>query len=226
MNYNVNISIKITFLTLFFVSYVIYKLIKDDCKNKEYIKITKIYDSIRDKYNISNDTEKIFKKTGNVLTYGELTREGMIKMLHGTNTNNKRFYDLGSGFGKTVIYGALDHDFTKCIGIELAEERHNTAVLAKNKLKFENKNKIKLINGSFMNPSINLSNADIIWVSSLCFPNEIMTKLSKKLNNQLKQGTIVFSSKKINAPRLKLSCVMKIKMSWLSNSIVRKYIVS
>ena len=40
------------------------------------------------------------------LTYGELTRDGLLNLFKDVDTNNKTFYDLGSGDGNVLIYAS------------------------------------------------------------------------------------------------------------------------
>ena len=37
------------------------------------------------------------------------------------------------------------------------------------------------------------SNFDVIYISSLCFPDHLMEKLTHKLDNELKENTLVFT---------------------------------
>lgn len=186
---------------------------------KLYVELGKTNNKVGDK------TKEIFESSGNSSTYGELTKEGMDKMLDGIVTKGKTFIDMGSGLGKTVIWAAIK-GFQKSIGIELAKERHDAATSIQNSLSDIYKNNITFINDSFFDAPVDFSSIDIVWISSLCFPNEIMGKIANKLNNDLKKGAIVFSSKEINAPKLVPSGTMGVKMTWNENSNVHKYIVS
>ena len=42
-----------------------------------------------------------------------------------------------------------------------------------------------------------LHDADIVYISSLCFPKEFLARLARYLDKQLQQGTIVMSSKEV-----------------------------
>ena len=130
-------------------------------------------------------------------TYGELTREGLKNLLSNYDTNNKTFYDLGSGKGNVLVYAAEEfNNLEKIIGVELDENRHN---LAKDMIEKKNMtDKVKVINDDFLSNKNNYSDADFIYVSNLCFPNEVNLAIYKKLNAELKDGAIIMSSKNLN----------------------------
>lgn len=201
------------------------KLQRGGASNYDHINVNELYSRVGATSNsLGEGTMKVFTDTGNKSTYGEMTREGMKKMLEGINTQNKVYYDLGSGMGKTIMFSVLDHGFKKSTGVELAPERLQNSKKVKEQLPNELKSKVTLINGSFLNNSINTSDADVIWISSLCFPEPIMNRLSQKLSMEVKDGVHIFTSKKLNAPRLQLHETKPVKMTWDPNSTVYHYI--
>jgi hypothetical protein len=208
-----------------------YKLIRDNSyilyggQSEHLFDINSLYDD-NIFVNISNETQNLFQKDNYASTYGELTQEGMKQMLEGIDTNGKVYYDLGSGLGKTVLSAVLDHNFNKAIGIELATERYNIAENALTMIPEQNRNNIEFHNKDFFDPSISLTDADVVFISSLCFPEQILNKLSTKCNDELKPGSYVFSSKELNASKLRLINTKPVKMTWQDNSNIYIYLVS
>lgn len=176
-------------------------------------------------HQVNDETNKIFMESGNKSTYGEMTREGMKKMLEGTNNQGLVYYDLGSGLGKTVIYAVKDHGFAKGIGIELAKERYDNSVKVVKKLPNDIKDKIQLHNNSFLSNTFNFNNADVIFISSLCFPDSIMKDIATKLEKEARPGVRIYTSKPLISSKIMLKDKLKIKMTWDSNSTLHSYVV-
>ena len=130
-------------------------------------------------------------------TYGELKKEGLLHLLSNYDTNGKTFYDLGSGKGNVLVYAAEEFkNLKKIVGIELDESKHNEA---KKSDKGKNmSDKIKVINDDMLSNNNNYSDADFIYISNLCFSDEVNEAIYKKLNSELKDGTIIFSSRNID----------------------------
>lgn len=184
---------------------------------------------------------EVFTSTHSASTYGEMTINGFLKLynefekadeLHNhrriLNKKQKVFYDLGSGLGKPTVLAALfiPHlQFAK--GIELSSSRHTGAVsvLQQIKQKCDLKEKVRLVNGDILSPQFHYDNADIVWISSLCFSDEIANKLATKLNNELKEGTHVFTSKALNIKN-KFTQMFDVEMTWTEQSKLHHYIVS
>jgi len=193
---------------------------------------------------ISDDDNREFTASGNASTYGYMKVGGFQTLLNNYHnyinsqitTNNiinnrpiRTFYDLGCGLGMpnimaTLFIPNLEHS----IGIELSTQRTQNAniILDKFKRNFSNfGNKVQFINGSILSDEFNYENADLIWISSLCFNNTILEQLTTKLNNELKPGTHIFTSKEL--PNLKVSYHNKIEleMSWTPSSSTNHYVI-
>ena len=143
---------------------------------------------------INNSDKNLFiNKNYNLAdTFGCLTNNGFNKIINISkiklnNLNTKIFADLGSGDGRTVFWAS--QFFNKSIGIELSSARHSEAINIKNK--FYNNDSISLINKDIID--YDYSNFDVIYISSLCFPDHLMEKLTHKLDNELKENTLVFT---------------------------------
>jgi len=72
----------------------------------------------------------------------------------------------------------------------------------------------------------NLSNADIVFISSLMFPLEFLAKLGAKLDESLKKSAVVFTSKEILMSRGKLADDrVRVGMSWNPMHSLYKYVI-
>jgi len=192
----------------------------------EQLDVEQLYRSLHcDSDTISPKTEQLFIETGNKDTYGELTRKGLAKLLADLPTDEKVYYDLGSGLGKTLIYAVLDHGFKKAVGIELAKERVEKAKKVVSHFPVDVQERMINQAMSFLDPSLDLSDADVMFVSSLDFTKTILAELAEKLDRELKSGTRVFSSRILRAPRLKSVKLWQVSMTWSLASSVYEYIV-
>ena len=183
---------------------------------------------LRNKYleqsfiNISNDTQKLFESKNYPLTYGELTLEGMKQIFNDFDTNQKKIIDLGSGLGKIPLMAILYFNFSKATGVELSIERHLKAMEMYKDLPEENKKKIEYINDDLFN--INIFEYDYIFVSNLCFSDELNEKLQIKLENESKKDAIIILSKPFNSNKFKLLQEKKVNMTWNKQSKIHLYI--
>ncbi len=152
------------------------------------------------------------------LTYGELTRDGLLNLFKDVDTNNKTFYDLGSGDGNVLIYASEEFpNLKKIVGIEINKNRH---IKAEKIIKEKNKSdKIKVFNDDILSKKYNYKDADLIYISNLCFSPEVNQAISEKLRSELKKGTIVFSSKKLDFDLSEASNT-NVKQTWHNSSSI------
>ena len=166
-----------------------------------------------------------------VTTYGEMTLKGielLIKLFEKSQPirtypiNQQTFYDLGSGLGKNVMMVASLVPGIKSKGIELVKERHNKAMVAYNTFKNKSKTNIEFICGSFFD--YNISDAAWIFISNLCFTDEINKKLTEQLENQVKQNTLIACSVELPTnDAFTLIYTGSIPMTWEKNSALYLY---
>jgi len=181
------------------------KTLKQKKKTKQFTRknIEVIYKNLSG-YNKNNqDVDKDV-----ITTYGEMTIDGIEKLttllnsLHNVSDypeDRQVFYDLGSGIGKIVITIASLVPSIKSVGVEIIKSRHSQALLALQKIKnVPVKNRISFILDSLYNTD--LSNACWIYVSNLCFTNEMNDKLSQKLINETQLNTLIVCSMQFNLP--------------------------
>ena len=164
------------------------------------------------KYHIDYNFNKKYN-----LTYGELTSDGLKTMLSGIDTENKVFYDLGSGKGSVVI-NAINNfkNLKKAVGIEIVKDRHNDAI--KRREKEDLKDKIEFIEEDIFSDKVSLKDADIIYISNLCFNEEMNNNIAKKIDNEVKSGTIVFTSRKIPLENVSETSNTSVKQTWMNGS--------
>lgn len=155
-------------------------------------------------------------------TYGELTEKGLVNLLNEVNTKGKIFYDLGSGKGNVLKYAAKNFDSLKqIVGIEIIKERHEQALL--NTKPYP---KISLYNDSFFSNKYNYNDADIIYISNLCFSKEMNKKLNKKISEEVKPGSIIFSSKQLELTRDTTHKSITTEQTWSPDSNIHMLIVN
>jgi len=127
--------------------------------------------------------------------YGEIQPAAFMQLLqHAGVKPGQKYYDLGSGTGKTV-FGAwlLGLDAT---GIELMDKRWNTACRAMIKAKrlgFRKQKQgpgVNFIHGSFLD--LDFSDADVVFVDSMMFSKDMMAKLAK-IAIHMKPGSKIIS---------------------------------
>jgi SAM-dependent methyltransferase len=143
------------------------------------------------------------------LTYGEIEWPTLKLILDYTNkqtwptTTPGKFYDLGSGRGRAVLYMALAGPFDHSVGIEVLPERVSLAQKALATLKSSIPNagaKVRFYEGSFLNPNFKYKDARAIFVSNLCLDSETQDALFKKLNLEMPKGSLLFCSKEPATP--------------------------
>ena len=176
------------------------------------------------KYQIEyNNNLKINKKYAT--TYGELTKEGLESLFENIDTTNKTFYDLGSGKGSVIINAINNYpELKKGVGIEYVIDRHEEALERKFSLSDDKKEKIEFIQGDFTSDNINLSDADLIYISNLCLSGETNKDIAEKINKEVKSGTIVFSSRQIPLKNVSKCYRTNVNQTWKlgSNIFVNK----
>ena len=109
-----------------------------------------------------------------------------------------RFYDLGSGRGRAVLYMALAGPFDLSIGVEVLPERIVLAHQAFTKLKDSIPStgaKVRLYEASFLNPAFKYKDARAVFLSNTSFDTETQAAIFAKLNAEMPKGGLVFCSK-------------------------------
>jgi SAM-dependent methyltransferase len=161
------------------------------------------------------------------LTYGEVewpTLKFMVDYVEKTPSTVKgRFYDLGCGRGRAVLYMALAGPFEQSVGIEVLPERVTLAQQALNALKASIPSagaKVRLYEASFMNPAFKYRDARAVYLSNLAFDNETQDAIFKKLTLEMPKGSLLFCNKApVSIPAaFELLAVERMPMSWTPTS--------
>lgn len=109
-----------------------------------------------------------------------------------------KFYDLGCGRGRAVLYMALAGPFDMSVGIEVLPERIVLAQQALAKLKVSIPSagmKVRIYESSFLNASFHYKDARAIFLSNTSFDDETQTAMFSKLNLDMPKGSLLFCSK-------------------------------
>lgn len=155
--------------------------------------------------------------------YGEVKFDTFYNIIQDLGSNNPKgvFYDLGSGTGKAVFLAHLLFDFSKSIGIELIDPLYKASVEVKDLYEKEFRPKLKeyvddreiiFHRGSFLD--FDISDADVIFMNSTCYSDELMAALDEKFET-LKPGTRFISlSKPLRKPYIEVKKSYLTEFSW------------
>jgi SAM-dependent methyltransferase len=201
-------------------------LIRKTLSHQEAInKLKDWYDGLDTWFITSSDNVLVEDKVDNTL-YGEITYEGMSMLANKLNLSKEDiFYDLGCGLGKLVTYMYLTSPINKSIGIEMVGQRYSVAKLVQEIATAEGfvvpQCKLEFIHNNIRNE--NFLDATVIFMSSLCFPMELMEELNQKFV-KLHKGLRIISL--INLPKhpsLALKEISILPMSWNNASNIYYY---
>jgi len=126
--------------------------------------------------------------------YGEIQPDAVLEMLRVTGVKEgQKYYDLGSGYGKTVVLAWLLG--LNGTGIELAEKRWQSSCNALHRAPSIGVsgpgNGINFVRASFFD--VDFSDADLVFMDSVMFSDETMKALAGAARH-LRPGTKVVSS--------------------------------
>jgi len=174
---------------------------------------------------ISAEDQKAFRETGSGPTYGYMTWDGVNQMLCDLDLRDKVFYDLGSGIGRPVFAAAMQFPMLKkAIGIELSSQRHGQAQKILSMMEEgPAKDRVKLLCGNLLENR--LQDADIVYISSLCFSKAFIKRMAEHFDEQLKPGAIVLCSKECSMERARLDKRPIVAMSWNQKHQLHRYIM-
>ena len=142
----------------------------------------------------------------------------MLAHFNGSNfaLRDATFYDLGSGSGRGVLAAALlEPALRRAVGVELAESRDRIAREAESYLPTYARNTALFLNGNLLD--LDISDADLVYVSNLCMDDKMQRALGDKLALELDNGAIIFSSKPVPidpAARTASAERVHVPMSW------------
>jgi hypothetical protein len=184
------------------------------------------YKNLKDGWSAPLDQSK---KSPNLLDntlYGEITYTGMKYLAKEVKFNSLDvFYDLGSGVGKLVIYLYLTTPIRKSVGVEMIGHRHQTAMQVFDQVAAAGllSDKRQLCFGYDNLREANFEDATVIYMSSLCFPIDLMQVLSQRFL-KMKSGLRIISSQILpEHPRFRLLKQGFLEMTWSSTSRIYYY---
>lgn len=147
-------------------------------------------------------------------TYGEVEFEHMIELLEMCEVKaGQVFWDLGSGAGKCLISAALLHpQFSSINGVEYLPGLFTLSQQVISKASALGVCPITLFQGDML--EVDWSNADLIFTSSICFPQELIEGILEKAK-RLKRGTKVITLRSFPPNDVfTQKCALKVKMTW------------
>ncbi len=133
------------------------------------------------------------------------------------------FYDLGSGGGRVVLFAALSFPFAEVVGVELLDDLVD---LAQKKLKLLSErlpalthfDESKLGEIRFIHQDvakIEVKDADVIYIASTCFEDNLMKDLAKLIEKQAKSGArVITCTKSLPSERFKIKKSQIYQMEW------------
>jgi len=208
------------------------------CKYMSTIKFKKVKPKIHKKATTRKNVTKIYRGVDGytselsnydpkfAYTYGEMRLSGIQKLIDlyksiypisSYPSDRRVFYDLGSGIGKNVIMVASMEPHILSKGIELVEYRHNIAMDAWNKVQKSVQSRVEFMNKSFLDVSLN--NAAWIFISNMCFSEQVNKELAEKLEKELQKNTLIASSKPfVFSNKFELVKTISIPMTWDASS--------
>jgi len=174
-----------------------------------------------------NELEQFKKKNYNS-TYGELTFNGVktiidnvISLINNNDLSKYTFYDLGCGSANTLKYACELSNFKQLIGIEFSKIRYNVAT--KN---VKNNCNIKIINDDLLSNKIKYNKHNsIFYISNLCFSDEVNKNLGVKLSKELKNKSILFSTRLIPISLPHKLITITLEQTWTTESNTYIYII-
>lgn len=147
-------------------------------------------------------------------TYGEVEFASMISILDMCEIKpGEVFWDLGCGTGKCLLAAALLHPELSAVkGVELLESLYTACCEAICRYEAEGKTAISVIQGDIL--VVDWSEADIVYISSLCFPENLLIQAAVCMEN-LKPGARVLTLKAfLSENAFLLLHTVKVKMTW------------
>jgi SAM-dependent methyltransferase len=190
---------------------------------KKTLKFNKLYDGLSG-FDSSEDSDVKYyelKAESIPILYEIYSRYAPLSNIIGSYKN---FYDLGCGVGKNVLGLTALNSSLKGVGVELISERVQQANTALQRLRDTSiKQRVEFVCLSFLDDSINYSNACWIFISNLCFTDDTKQQLTEKLERELNTGSIVVCSKALNSTKFEQLNYITLPMSWSDESKVYVY---
>jgi len=139
------------------------------------------------------------------LTYGELTEDGFTTIIKNID-NRGTFYDIGCGEGKVILW-AHKNGFKRVKGVEYVKERYDKCLEL-----LKGVHNAEIIHGDMFN--LKLSDANVIYMSNLCFGDDTNKRLAKKIYDECNDDVIIFCSVSLDDKYFENVKDIIVKMTW------------
>ena len=203
------------------VSYVVERreVLEEDLLNERYLPQYRLFKAVYEDVEGSSvsqlERRRLDVSNKSEFTYGEVEFAHMIPLLELCNIKaGEVFWDLGCGAGKCLLTVALLYpELKSCSGIEFLPQLHELCQSTLSALPTTEKHApIKVIHGDML--EVDWSNADIIFTSSICFPEELINGIFEKAQ-QLKVGTRIMTLKSFPVNDFfDVKYSVRVKMTW------------
>lgn len=203
------INIKNAFYNFFLFIYEVIKFYPNKKLREVDLEFFKLY-AFNDQFSISlKESEELFGTNEEEFTYGEAVWTSFEKIMQIIKPEaGQVFYDLGCGIGRICFFTTIKYNLHSK-GIELLPTFIEKANQIKNKFKIPN---IEFIKEDWL--TIDLSDADFIYVATTCFDDYLLNKLIKKLKSLKKGSKVISVSNRLTAENLKLIENISLPFSW------------
>ena len=149
-------------------------------------------------------------------TYGEIDFIWLIPLLEICEIRpGEVFWDLGCGVGKCLIGAALLYpELREVKGVELLESLYTACEECVRRVEGD---RLRVLHGDIV--GVDWRDGDVVYVSSLCFPESLLREIEEKMR-RLKAGSRILSLKAfLPPPEFHLVRTCKVTMSWGPTSI-------
>jgi len=188
-----------------------------------------------DAFDIAFDDLAVFEAAGHpreqvakLSTYGFITWAGMQTFLAEVSARfvaddcvaltGKRFLDLGSGDARTLVAALLQAPMLGAAhGVELSLRRHELALKNCSQLPDALRSKALVAQGDILRVSAeDLASADVIYSSSLHFPEQVVAQLESSFEERcaIEHDVVIGSLRECNFRRRHVAWTQKVAMSW------------
>lgn len=164
-----------------------------------------------------NKKSKVQSTTTIAQTSGEVLYPSISKLIHVLQIKDEDVVvDLGSGIGQIVLQFFLLTHAKEVIGIEIVSSQHEQASRALSQCKKDlpalfTDRQVTFLQGSFFD--IPFTQANVIFINSVCFTQEMLLKLVVLLN-AMTHLRVVLSTRALYGLRLRLKKIIRIECSW------------
>lgn len=128
--------------------------------------------------------------------YGEVELSGLAQLVNGKNSGGS-FIDLGSGYGRSVLFACLGCGFTSCEGVELSQDRAHEAdkalATAEEKVPWLGK-RVRLVQGDLLADD-EYFQRQVIFSNNLLFPDQVQEAMARKFERLSPPGALFITTR-------------------------------